>query len=148
MKARCAIATDLEFLEDCARRAYQIYVYRMGREPAPMVADFRSHLEQDNVTLFKVNELDVGYAVWKVVGSALFLENIAVLPESQGTGIGRSMLSFLETEARNRKLDELTLYTNQEMVENISFYARQGFQETDRRTENGFQRVYFRKGIL
>jgi len=31
------------------------------------------------------------------------------------------------------------------MVENLAFYPRRGFQETHRKTEDGYRRVYFIK---
>jgi hypothetical protein len=33
------------------------------------------------------------------------------------------------------------------MTENLAFYARLGYREDDRRTEEGFQRVFFSKPV-
>lgn len=41
----------------------------------------------------------------------------------------------------------MELYTNAKMTENLTLYARLGWRETDRRTEQGFERVYFEKAV-
>ena len=40
---------------------------------------------------------------------------------------------------------QLRLYTHSGMTENIELYARLGWQQTDRRDELGFDRVFFSK---
>jgi GNAT superfamily N-acetyltransferase len=77
----------------------------------------------------------------------LLLDNIAVAPASHGQGIGRALLQFADSEARRRGYAELRLYTHQLMTENIALYARSGWQETARATQNGFPRVFFRKPV-
>jgi hypothetical protein len=37
------------------------------------------------------------------------------------------------------------LYTNEKMTDNLSIYRKLGYVEVARRTENGFNRVYFEK---
>ena len=75
------------------------------------------------------------------------MENIAVRPASQGTGVGRALLAHAETGPPGLGLAELTLYTNSAMTENIELYSRLGWHETHRRTERGFQRVFFSKPV-
>ena len=41
----------------------------------------------------------------------------------------------------------MDLYTNAKMRENLALYARLGWREVDRRTESGFERVYFEKTV-
>lgn len=77
----------------------------------------------------------------------LLIENVAVDPARQRTGIGRALLDFAEIYARKNGLSELRLYTNEAMAENLRFYPRLGFREDDRRTENGFRRVFYSKRL-
>ncbi len=44
-------------------------------------------------------------------------------------------------------LPEVSLYTNEAMVENLRLYPRLGFVETGRRVEDGYRRVFFRKSL-
>ena len=57
------------------------------------------------------------------------------------------LLAFAEEEARARDLQTLQLYTNEAMVENIAFYQRGGYQEIDRRVEEGYRRVFMQKTL-
>jgi GNAT superfamily N-acetyltransferase len=77
----------------------------------------------------------------------LLVENVAVDPSRQGGGIGRFLMAFAETYARERGLGELRLYTNEAMHENLRFYPRLGYREDGRRLEDGFRRVYFVKRL-
>ena len=43
--------------------------------------------------------------------------------------------------------DEIRLYTNTMMVENIDYYPRKGFVETHRATDAGYERVYFSRHL-
>ena len=77
----------------------------------------------------------------------MFIENVAVHPAHQHRGFGRRLLLFAERQAVSNGLSEMRLYTNEVMTENIRYYRRLGYQEIDRRTENGFRRVFMRKGL-
>jgi ribosomal protein S18 acetylase RimI-like enzyme len=80
-------------------------------------------------------------------GRSLFVENVAVAPEEHGRGIGRSLLSFAERHGSSVGLTEVTLYTNEKMVENLRFYAGRAYSEVERRVADGFSRVYLRKPL-
>ena len=71
----------------------------------------------------------------------------AIRPSAQGAGLGRRLLEFAEEQARQRGLARLDLYTNEVMTENQAIYARLGYRETGRRTEDGYQRVYMEKDL-
>jgi hypothetical protein len=44
-------------------------------------------------------------------------------------------------------LRRVHLYTNAKMTANLSIYPRLGYVEIDRRSEDGFDRVYFEKRL-
>ena len=54
----------------------------------------------------------------------LLIENVAVRPDLQGTGIGLQLLDFADQRAAASGLRELRLYTHETMTENIEFYAQ------------------------
>ncbi len=78
---------------------------------------------------------------------AMLLDNVAVAPEAQGSGLGRLMLEFAERAAIKAGYHAITLYTNEAMRENIALYARIGYAETHRVEEKGLRRVYMRKPL-
>jgi len=139
---RLAVLGDLTTIQACADAAYGIYVDMIGRKPAPMVADFAVLIARDVVWV-----CDGGFIVMFPDGDALHVENIAVHPEAQGNGVGRALMGFAETHARDLGLHRIELYTNAKMTGPRRLYPRLGFMQTDHRFEDGFDRVYFAKDL-
>jgi GNAT superfamily N-acetyltransferase len=142
---RRAEPADLDAVRACVRAAYALYVPRMGREPAPMRADYNALIERREVWVACEEDGLEGVLVLRAGPDSLLLENVAVDPAKQGRGIGRALLGFAEQHARDLGLFEIVLYTNELMTENLRLYPRLGYVETDRRVEDGYSRVYFRK---
>lgn len=147
MEIQRARPEDSAFIKRIAIAAYSPYVRRIGRKPAPMVADFPTLIAAGEVwTVSEIADI-VGFIVMRSLGDSLHVENVAVDPEQHGRGLGRALLEFAEDEARRRGHPRLDLYTNAKMRENLALYPVLGWQETERREENGFARVFFEKVI-
>jgi ribosomal protein S18 acetylase RimI-like enzyme len=121
-------------------------VPRIGRRPAPMDADYAGHVSEGAVFVWDDDGIK-GLLVLIPAADHLLIENVAVDPSLHGQGIGRRLMEFAEHRAEALGLDELRLYTNAAMTENLAFYPRLGYREDDRRGEAGFSRVYFSKRI-
>ncbi len=146
MQIRPATRSDVNRISAIARAAYRSYVPHIGREPAPMVADFEKIVADQ--TAWVIEDPDVrGFIVLLPAGDALQVDNIAVDPISHGQGFGRALLDFAEAQAKSQGLYQITLYTNIHMRENLSLYPAFGYRETGRRNEDGFDRVYFSKDL-
>jgi ribosomal protein S18 acetylase RimI-like enzyme len=141
--------SDVEAIVRCVRAAYQVYVERLGRQPAPMTADYAALIECSGTFVVRDPSADdvLAVVVLHPAPPALWIDNVAVHPRAQHRGLGRSLLSFAERHARAAGLSELRLYTNQAMTENIALYTSLGYEETDRRLDQGFLRVFFRKPL-
>ncbi|MDQ6906919.1 MAG: GNAT family N-acetyltransferase [Chloroflexota bacterium] len=136
---------DRDAILACVRAAYAKYVPRMGKEPAPMLADYATLIAEGVVHVI-ADEIGVrGVVVCFPEDDHLFLENIAIDPAYQGKGFGRALMAFVEREARAAGRDEIRLYTHARMTENLAYYPKLGYEEVDRRSEDGYDRVYFRK---
>ncbi len=144
---RPARPEDVAAIAHCARAAYERYVERIGREPAPMVADFAALVAADEVHVVTIDGTLAGFIVVRPGPDHLFVENVAIHPDRQGLGLGKRLMAFAEAEARGRGLPSLKLYTNIKMTENFPFYRGLGFVETERRHEDGFDRVYMVKTL-
>ena len=147
MNIRPARLGDLDSVERCADAAYRLYVSRIGKKPAPMVADFRAQIEAGQVHVIEVEAAVAGFIVLYRRRDHIHIENVAVFPTQQGKGLGRTLLSFAEEEARRRNLSTIELYTNVKMTENLELYPKLGYEEIDRRDEDGFSRVFYRKDL-
>ena len=112
-----------------------------------MTADYERLVALGEVWVAREGDEVVGVLVLRPGPGSLFLENVAVVPARQGSGIGSALLAFAEDHARSLGLGEITLYTNERMTENLTFYPARGYVETERRFDEGFNRVFFRKTL-
>ena len=145
---RIAIASDLNAIQRCAEAAYQKYVSRIGRAPAPMVTDFENLISKGFVHVATDEENNLaGYIVFYPKDDSIHLENVAVSPDHQGQGVGKRLIVYCERQARGAGFTTVDLYTNEKMLENLSLYPALGYAETGRREEDGFRRVYFQKQL-
>jgi ribosomal protein S18 acetylase RimI-like enzyme len=143
---RPATERDVRAIARLVERAYGPWVPIVGLRPAPMDANYAALVEQGDV--FVAGEPEVaGVLVLRPDGDALMVENVAVDPERQGSGLGRSLLEFAEQQAAARGIEELRLYTHELMTSNIELYERLGWVEYDRLEQHGFARVFMRKRV-
>ncbi len=142
---RTAVAADVEDITRIVRRAYEIYLARMDRPPAPMLDDYAARVAEGGIFVAVSSCGLAGVLVLVPKGDHLFLENIAVDPARQGEGLGRALVAFAERHALERGFSELRLYTNAVMVENIGLYRHLGFAETHRGKEAGYDRIFMAK---
>lgn len=146
---RQAITDDEPAIRECAEQAYSRYVPLIGRKPAPMLADFASQIAGGEVYVATDDQDNfLGFIVFYAEDQHMLLENIAVLPQAAGRGVGKALVNFCEAAAQRRGLNGVHLYTNEKMTENLSIYPKLGYAEVDRRSEDGFNRVYFEKTLL
>lgn len=144
---RPALPPDVLDIQSCARRAYLRHVARVGREPAPMHSDFGQQIANDWVHVAIWESRLVGYVVFYPEGDHIHLESVAVLPDCSGRGVGKQLIAHVERAAAGSGYHAVELYTNEAMAENLAMYAKLGYVEIRRRSDAGFNRVYFRKEV-
>ncbi len=143
---RAATSTDVNDVAICVDAAYRPYIARMGKPPGPMLDDYHQIIRDHQVLVADVGQI-VGVAVIIKTPVSVMLDNVAVSPNYQGQGIGKRLIVSAQREALNAGAETLTLYTHILMTENIAMYKTLGFTETQRKTVNGFDRVYFEKSL-
>jgi GNAT superfamily N-acetyltransferase len=129
------------------QRAYSHYVSRIGQAPGPMSDDYGSLIEAGRVHVVERDNCIQGILVLIPESDAMLLDNVAVDPCAQWSGLGRRMLEYAEQAARAAGYQAIKLYTNEAMTENISLYSRIGYAETHRAEEKGLKRVYMLKAL-
>jgi ribosomal protein S18 acetylase RimI-like enzyme len=145
---RIASAADAVAVHAIVDAAYRFYIPRMGKPPGPMLDDYAKRIAGGQVWILASAGDIFGILVLEETPDGLLLDNIAVAPDQQGRGHGRTLLDFAEAEAKRRGWNEIRLYTNALMTENIALYRRIGYVETSRVTEKGFDRVYMTKRLV
>jgi ribosomal protein S18 acetylase RimI-like enzyme len=144
---RPAAIADVPRLTELARAAYGHYVERLDGPPRPLTDDYARVVRDYEVI---VAERDGGIAGLIVLGiddEGFFVDNVAVDPSQQGTGVGRALLEHAESAARRAGFDSIYLYTHERMTENLDLYARAGYVEYDRRLHGDACLVYLRKRL-
>jgi GNAT superfamily N-acetyltransferase len=115
----------------------------MDKTPAPLLRDYGAAVGAGAVWV--AGTPITGLISLTIKDGILLIENVAVHPARQGTGLGRRLMEFAEEQARQRWINRLALYTNEIMTDNLEIYAHLGYRETGRRTEHGYRRVYMEK---
>jgi ribosomal protein S18 acetylase RimI-like enzyme len=144
---REATASDAVSAKLCVTSAFSKYVERIGKEPAPMLLDFSAQVEAKHVWVAEFGTKVVGVLVQYETEFGFYIDTVAVLPEFQGTGVGRALLLFAEQEAVQRYFGSLYLCTNSKITENQVLYPRIGYVEFDRQVVGGYDRVFYRKQL-
>jgi ribosomal protein S18 acetylase RimI-like enzyme len=146
-RLRRATAADVSRLEEVVQAAYGHYVARLGGPPRPMTDDYADVVSNQHVTVAERGGEIVGLIVLMVSDGGFFVDNVAVDPSHQGSGVGRALLEHAEVEARRAGFDSICLYTHEKMTENLAYYSRIGYVEYDRRRHGWARLVYMRKQL-
>jgi N-acetylglutamate synthase-like GNAT family acetyltransferase len=147
VQVRRAGPSDVAVIERIVHAAFEIYVARIGRKPAPMGADYRAAVASSRVWVIEADGEVAGVVVNEVHDDHLLLDTVAVAPGAQGHGYGALLLARAEDDARELGLSEVRLLTNQAMTENQTFYLRHGYIETARGRQDGYDRVFYTKKV-
>jgi N-acetylglutamate synthase-like GNAT family acetyltransferase len=144
---RRAALEDAPQITDVARDAYEPFVGRIGRPPAPMTANYQDVVGRHETWVSEDATGITGFVVLVPNDDHLLLENVAVRPDQQGHGIGSALLAVADRRASELGLSEVRLYTNEKMTENLAYYSRRGYVRTHSATEHGFRRVYLTRHL-
>lgn len=131
----------------CVEAAYQGYIEDIGEKPKPMLDDYKSLIRAGAVTVAVDGDDLGGLIVMWARRDHFYVDNVAVWPERQGTGIGSILLGQAERIARDAGFREIQLYTNEAMAANTTYYEHRGYVETHRSSEAGYNRIYYTRTI-
>src|SRR3954464_4775201 len=92
---------DQAVVEAIVAAAYTSYIERIGKPPGPMLDDYGALIAEGAVSVFQAGDNAIAaILVLLAKPDHLLLDNIAVLPDRQGQGLGRQLIDFAEAEAR------------------------------------------------
>jgi len=140
---RLAEASDLPAIKAVIDAAYAKYLTRMDKPPAPLFRDYGPSVA-DGTTWVTGDPVTAVLTLYPRDGH-LYVENVAVDPDAQGQGLGHALMAFAEQQAAGRGFRRTALVTHEAMTENQAIYAHLGYVEVERRTEDGYRRIYMEK---
>jgi N-acetylglutamate synthase-like GNAT family acetyltransferase len=145
---RRATGDDIDAIKGLITESFGKYVERIGKPPAPMLADYAGLLDTSRIWVLERRDAVIAVLVTQHHGDHLLLDTVAVAPGAQGGGHGRRLLERAERDATEQGLSEVRLVTNEAMTENLVFYPRHGYRETGRAIQDGYRRVFFSKSLV
>jgi GNAT superfamily N-acetyltransferase len=149
---RRATAADAATVHDITHAAYAKWVPVIGRMPKPMTADYDKAVVNNVIDLLEEDGRPIALIEMipelSLEPAHLLIENIAVMPERHGEGIGSVLLERAQSIARGFGVNEMRLYFNAKFVANHLFYARRGFVEFAREPHPaGGEVVHMKKSL-
>jgi len=147
LRLRPAGDRDVADIAALVDAAYEHYIERIGRTPMPMTLDYGDEIRDKQVTVAEDADGLSGVLVLDETDEGFLVYNVAVHPRRKGTGVGRALLEFAESEARRAGFESLYLFTHEKMTENQALYARIGYVEYERRPIEDFHIVFMRKRL-
>ena len=131
-------------IAELVNMAFEGYIALIGRKPLSMQHDHAKMIAENDVWVLESASEMVG--VLELVHNEidLYIDTVAVKNTQQSKGLGRQLLAFAETRARELGLNAITLCSN-ERFGLLGLYARLGYVETHRVDVQGTNAVYFCK---
>jgi GNAT superfamily N-acetyltransferase len=126
---RPAVADDLPVLSDIERRAGELF-RAIGMTD---IADAEPYSADELATAATIlvatdgDDVPIGYAMVGIVDGHAHLEQLSVLPERGGAGVGTRLLEAVAAWARARGDAEVTLTTFRDVPFNAPVYAKRGY---------------------
>jgi ribosomal protein S18 acetylase RimI-like enzyme len=144
---RPATSADAPALTELVNAAYGHYVERLGGPPRPMTEDYADVVQTHRVMVAERGGEIVGLIVLALGDIEVTIDNVAVHPAQQRTGVGRALLEHAEAVARTEGIRRVHLYTHERMTENLALYERIGYVEYERRRHGQAVIVHMRKPL-
>lgn len=127
IELRAAERGEAATIRDVVRNAYAKWVPVIGREPLPMQVDYAQALHDHQFVVAVADGGMVGLIETVGHEDHVWIENVAVVPEWQGRGIGQRLLADAERRAAEAACFETRLVTNGAFEATLHLYARLGY---------------------
>ncbi|MFW5654257.1 MAG: GNAT family N-acetyltransferase [Roseicyclus sp.] len=144
---------DAGALREVLEGAFRDYLSGIGREGPFSCEWLPARLSAGEIEVAAVNGTPLGMAALSHDASArrLTVDILAVDPEAQGCGLGRCLLTHVETRARRLETRSIHLHTVAAYGGLLGFYAAAGFEVTHHgprpKGDDGHPRAFLEKRL-
>jgi ribosomal protein S18 acetylase RimI-like enzyme len=144
---RRGTVADVAAITALTRSAYAKWVPLVGREPLPMKADYSVAIARHRFDLLFVGADLAGLIETLLRDEDLLVENVAVAPDFQKRGFGRTLIAHAEQRAAQAGRVYVRLYTNSRFEDNLRLYASLGYAVEREEPLNGGVAIHMAKQI-
>ena len=144
---RRATLEDAEEIRALVNAAFEGYIPLIGRKPLPMTADHTDLIVNHEAWVLEQESKIIAVLEMVLKDDSLYIDTVAVKQSHQSRGIGKGLLNFAETRARELGRNAMTLFTNERYTALLEMYARFGYVETHRVPVQGTDAVHMRKTL-
>ncbi len=129
--ARPADGPTLQAIERLAGEAFRAAGMPDIADDAPDSLDALAEYASDGRSWVAVDSFDtpIGYLLVDLVDECAHIEQVSVLPDHQGSGVGRALIDHVQAWARRQSLAGVTLTTFRDIPWNAPLYRHLGFRE-------------------
>lgn len=142
---RHARVSDLHQIRYLAQTQFAPYAVQIRGKREPLKGDLKDLVEKFEVSVFVLENAVRGFIIYKISGPDVHIEALAVSNKWRRKGVGRQLLDYADRDGLRAGCRRAIFYTNAQNFENIAYFRAKGFQETDRRFEEGYERVYLER---
>lgn len=147
MLIRLAKPHDLDAIVACQSIAFDLPSTPTPARDANQAGELTEQLGKRGIHVIGSGSSILGYISFAPHFDHLFVNAIAVLPPHRNHGLGSQLLTFAERHAAKLGIHRVSLFTDGNANDNISFYQSRGYRETDRCEDGDFSRIFFSKFI-
>src|SRR5438132_372498 len=101
---RRGVSAASDAIAERVRSAYAKYADKLPLPLEPVLVDYAKVVRETATWLLEHENMCVGVLVLVPKSAYMLIENVAVAPEHQGTGLGHQLMEFAENEARRSGL--------------------------------------------
>lgn len=87
---RAAHEGDALVAAACVKAAFEPYVERIGKPPAPMLSDYAALAAEGKVWVAELGGRVIGVLVQYETADGFYIDTVAASPHTHGTGVGRA----------------------------------------------------------
>jgi ribosomal protein S18 acetylase RimI-like enzyme len=110
------------------RRRIREFVTRFWGEEEQLTFNRKFIVAELPAYVAKVGDDTVGFVSFANMGDAVIIVALAVLPQWQGAGVGKSLVESVEAEAKGAGKKKLLVSTSNDDLPALAFYQAIGFQ--------------------
>ncbi|MGF1537586.1 MAG: GNAT family N-acetyltransferase [Elainellaceae cyanobacterium] len=126
---------------------FESFIAKIGRVPRSMLADYAAVILRDRVWIVEEGEQLIAVLVLAQEANHYHIKTLAVRPDRQGKGLGRTLLRHAEVQSTESGYKEIWLHTNATMSCNVKLYSSVGYREMYREIYQGSESIYMRKEL-